>query len=485
MVLWFGVCNGRSCVQVPIVPSEIQEIELMTRIAMFFGGEKQGKKGGRSNLGVLGLDSVGRLVSLLIVLHAALGEHLLDTLNVLLGDPSLVRDKVLLLELEVVNHTRNISRVGRRRDGEAEQSREHAQRHVERTSAAVGACGRGVLVVAERERNAALVLLLVLLLLSAAANKVAVVLFLLLDYSTLRHHSVRVDLAKVERLATNGLGRLLRLAGISRVGRSSAARLVVEVVDEHIAVLNLLGKRRESGILTQLLLVLLALGVFDSLPLSTLLLHPLLALGVDALVVLVVSCSERSLTIPALLVEAVQLSREGGALVEKLAPGASGLLLLLLDFVELSLDLVVALVESLALRVIKRRLELVDLGSVGLNRSLDGGKAFDVAAILLELGDLVESLLLLDELHRARLDLFLKSGDARVDISNRLVGNLGLGSLEVLNLLANSVLKSLELVEHLAASALVTSLLVPQLVQLGAQLCSSDSRGRVLGGTGT
>lgn len=135
--------------------------------------------------------------------------------------------------------------------------------------------------------------------------------------------------------------------------------------------------------------------------------------------------------------------------------------MLLVDLVQLGPRGVELVGDALGLGVVKGGADLVNLGLLGVNGGLLSSERLDRLAGLLEVGDLGKSTLLVDESEATRVDRLLEgpvvvrereisvaskvglggkdefdSLDLVVHISRGLERNLGLGSLEVLDLLS-------------------------------------------------
>lgn len=162
-----------------------------------------------------------------------------------------------------------------------------------------------------------------------------------------------------------------------------------------------------------------------------------------------------------------------GALVTEAGQALVGLILLGLDGVDLSLDLVVLLGQGLLLGVLHGVLDLLDLGAEIVNLLLGLVELAKVLAELAKVGDVGQGLLLVDKLHGSRVDLLVKSLDLAVDILSALEGDLGLGSLLLVDAAAELLVKALDLVQLSGTGILTTGLLLADLVGLSNELLAA------------
>lgn len=166
------------------------------------------------------------------------------------------------------------------------------------------------------------------------------------------------------------------------------------------------------------------------------------------------------------------LGMELGALVTEAGDVLVRLVLLGLDGVKLGLNLVVLLGEGLLLGVLHTVLDLLDLGTEFVNLALRVVELTKVLAGLAQAGDIGEGLLLVNELHGARVDLLLEGGNLAVDLLEGLEGNLGLGRLLLVDAASDLLIEALDLVELASTGVLTTGLLLTDLVCLGNELLS-------------
>lgn len=170
---------------------------------------------------------------------------------------------------------------------------------------------------------------------------------------------------------------------------------------------------------------------------------------------------------------------ELGALVTKAGEVLVGLVLLGLDGVKLGLELVVLFAEGLGLGVLQAVLDLLDLGLEVVDLLLGIVEASKALALLAEVGDLGEGLLLVDELHHAAVDLLLQALNLAVEFLGGLEVDLAAGRLLLGNAAAELLIEALDLVELGGAGILATGLLLTDLVELGDELLAL-----LLGGAG-
>jgi hypothetical protein len=168
-----------------------------------------------------------------------------------------------------------------------------------------------------------------------------------------------------------------------------------------------------------------------------------------------------------------------GALVAEAGQVLVGLVLLGLDDVELGLDLVVLLGQGLLLGVLHGVLDLLDLGAEVVDLLLGLVELAKVLAQLAQVGDVGQGLLLVDELHGARVDLLVEGLNLAVDILDALEGDLCLGRLLLVDTAAELLVQALDLVQLGRAGILATGLLLADLVGLGNELLAA-----LLGGAG-
>lgn len=170
----------------------------------------------------------------------------------------------------------------------------------------------------------------------------------------------------------------------------------------------------------------------------------------------------------------------GGALIAEGVQVLVDLVLLSLDLVELGGDLGIAVAESARGRVVHGLLELGDLGLDLVNALLRLVETGEALLLPVELGDVGESLLLVDDLHGAGIDRLLEAEDLLVDLIDGLVGVLAAGDLLLGDAGLESLVQALHLVHDLAAGRLARLLLGANLAELGAELLLALGGRRVL-----
>lgn len=274
------------------------------------------------------------------------------------------------------------------------------------------------------------------------------------------------------RLVDSSLG----LGGQARVGQQRGLLGLeggVEELEQAVGAADLVQVGGLAGLgedtlglgLLALIEVALTLGALA----LSLLLTSLALVGLESLLLAVVVVLELADGSKLLLLLGLQL----GALVTQGRQVLISLILLGLDGVELSLDLVVLLRHGLLLGVLHGVLDLLDLGLEVVNLLLRLVKLAKVLADLAQVGDVGQGLLLIDELHGAGVDLLLEALNLAVDILDALEGNLGLGGLLLSNAVAELLVEALDLVQLGGASILSTGLLLADLVGLGNEFLAA------------
>jgi hypothetical protein len=266
----------------------------------------------------------------------------------------------------------------------------------------------------------------------------------------------------------------------SRCGLLSGKSRRVEVTDETLGGVDLVLVCGCAGFLETLLSSLLALAseVLDLLLLPALVaglasLEVVLLEGTLLLVVLVLQFLPRKILL--LLLGAGLV----GGLTESLQVLES-LVLLGLQAIQLGLELCVFLAEGLLLGVVEELLLLSDLSLEVVDGLLLRVEAREVLARLVERGDLGKSLLLVDELHHARVDLLLQAGDLLVDILGGFEVDAALVGLELVQARLELLVELLHLLEDGIATGLVALLGLADSVQLSLELLLALGIGRVL-----
>ena len=295
-------------------------------------------------------------------------------------------------------------------------------------------------------------------LLASSAHEVALLLSVLLrDASSL-------DLRGLDSTLSGGS----KLAG--RCGLLSGKSRRVEVTNKTLGGVDLILVCGCAGLLETRFGSLLALAseVLDLLLLAALVaglagLEVVLLEGALLLVVLVLE----------LLPGKVLLLLLGASLIGGFTESLEVLesfVLLGLQAVQLGLELCVLLAESLLLGVVELLLLLSDLRLEVVDSLLLRVEAREVLACLVERGDLGKSLLLVDELHHARVDLLLQTGNLLVDILGRLEVDAALVGLELVLARLELLIELLHLLKDGIATRLVALLGLANSVQLGLEL---------------
>lgn len=174
-----------------------------------------------------------------------------------------------------------------------------------------------------------------------------------------------------------------------------------------------------------------------------------------------------------LLVLGLLLLLELGLLVTESGDVLVSLVLLGLDDIKLSLDLVVLLGAGLGHWVVHGVLELLDLGLDLIDLLLTLLESAERLAKLAQGRDLGKSLLLVNELHLSSIDLLLQSGNLAIDILNTLVVDLAAGNLLLVDARLELLIKLLDLVHGAVAASLVGTLLLADLVLTSLELLAS------------
>jgi hypothetical protein len=370
----------------------------------------------------------------------------------LLGLAVLVLLPVSKLLLELLDSGRDVSLAGRCVNADLGELLDDTNVQVE-----LGCC-----------RGSTSLLAALLALLASSAHEVVLLLGVLLrDASSLDLRGLDGTLRGGSELA----GRCSLLSGKSRR---------VEVTNKTLGGVDLVLVCGCAGLLETRLGSLLALAskVLDLLLLAALVaglagLEVVLLEGALLLVVLVLE----------LLPGKVLLLLLGAGLVCGFTKGLEvleSLVLLGLQAVQLGLELCVLLAESLLLGVVELLLLLSDLRLEVIDGLLLRVEAREVLACLVERGDLGEGLLLVDELHHARVNLLLQTGDLLVNILGGFEIDAALVGLELVLAGLELLIELLHLLEDGIATGLVALLGLAYSVQLSLELLLALGVGRVL-----
>jgi hypothetical protein len=305
------------------------------------------------------------------------------------------------------------------------------------------------------------VALLALLALGLGGGVLVIAVLLADELGTLEARLVDGPLSLGSQARVGQQRRLLGLeGGIKELEQAVGAADLVQVgglggLSEHTLSLGLLA-------LIEVALTLGALAL--SLLLTSLALEGLVSLLLAVVVILELADGGKLLLL---------LGLQLGTLVSQGRQALVSLILLGLDGVELSLDLVVLLRQGLLLGVLHGVLDLLDLGLEVVNLLLSIVKLAKVLAGLAQVGDVSQGLLLVDELHGARVDLLLEALNLAVDILDALEGDLGLGGLLLGNAVAELLVEALDLVQLGGASILAAGLPLADLVGLGNEFLAA------------
>ncbi|KAI6759476.1 hypothetical protein HG530_010156 [Fusarium avenaceum] len=247
----------------------------------------------------------------------------------------------------------------------------------------------------------------------------------------------------------------------------------VKELEQAVGAADLIEVGRVAGItqtaLSLGLLALLVVTLLLGLLLLTVTLTSLTIVGLVSLllsVVIILKLADGSVLL-------LLLGLELGTLITEAGKTLVGLILLSLDGVNLSLDLVVLIGESSLLRVIHAVLDLLDLGAEVVNLLLRILKLTEVLADLTQAGDVRQGLLLIDQSHCAGVDLLVEGSNLGVDLLKVLVGDLGLCRLLLIDSASDLLIEALDLVELRSAGVLSAGLLLSNLVGLSNKLLSS------------
>ncbi|KAK0630625.1 hypothetical protein B0T17DRAFT_225723 [Bombardia bombarda] len=275
----------------------------------------------------------------------------------------------------------------------------------------------------------------------------------------------------------------LGLGAQTLVGNQGALldRLVggVEEVQQAVGAANLLNISRVASLGEHLLGPLHLALLDDAVPLSLLALAELVAHlalpgngGLLGLVVLV-------LELPDGLELLLLLGLELGALVAEARQVLVRLVLLGLDDVGLGLQLVVLLAEGLSFRILHAVLDRLDLGAKFVDVLLRLVKLGKVLALLAQVGNLGQGLLLVHELHHAAVDLAIEVLDLAVDLVDALEGELAAGRLLLGDAGLDLLVEALDLIQLDLAGILASRLLLADLGELAQQLLAALLGGRL------